>query len=321
MNQSVQSLSESARLTDCTPAKRRSQFRLDRIATLYLFSPIEQWRGVSRPSVPILMYHSIAEENESGINPYFRIATSPSAFAAQMECLHRNGFAACSLAESIAQRESPGPCPHRSVVITFDDGYRNFYQDAFPILNRYGFSATVFLPTAYIGESSLRFSGRPCMTWQEVRELHRQGIRFGSHTVTHPQLSSLNKEEMEREIGDSKLTIEDKLGCVVESFAYPFAFPRTNRDFRIRLRESLCRAGYRNGVCTTVGRSGAGSDALLMERLPVNDVDDPALFQAKLMGGYDWMAKAQLAVKTVKRLSVGLRAQRLRWKQPEDGQF
>lgn len=311
MHQPLQSLPEKSLHSDRASSKRPSKFRLDRIATLYLFSPLARLNADSSFKVPILMYHSLAEEDESAIGPYFRIATSPSVFAAQMECLHRNGFATCGLAESIALRESPGPCPPRTVVITFDDGYQNFYQDAFPVLNRYGFSATVFLPTAYIGESSLRFNGRQCLTWPEVRELHRHGIRFGSHTVTHPQLSVLNKAELENELGDSKVTIEDKIGCAVESFAYPYAFPRTNGDFRLRLRESLCRSGYINGVCTTVGRSGAGSDPLLMERLPVNNDDDQALFLAKLMGAYDWIARAQFVAKTVKGARSALWAQRL----------
>jgi peptidoglycan/xylan/chitin deacetylase (PgdA/CDA1 family) len=304
------SQSEELRLVHQTWPKHPAEFRLDRIATLYLFSPLARFSAVSRSKVPILMYHSIGDEDESAIGPYFRIATSPSVFAAQMECLHREGYATCSLAESIHLRESLGECAPKIVVITFDDGYQNFYEEAFPVLKRFGFTATVFLPTAYIGESTLRFNGRPCLTWAEVRELHRHGIRFGSHTVTHPQLSALNQTELESEIGNSKLTIEDKIGCAVESFAYPYAFPRTNGEFRLRLRASLDRAGYRNGVCTTVGRSGAGSDPLLMERLPVNDADDRALFQAKLRGTYDWFAKAQFLAKAVKGAHLALFAQR-----------
>ncbi len=75
------------------------------------------------------------------------------------------------------------------MVITFDDGFADFYTNAFPLLNRYGFSATVYLPTAYIGKSAREFKGVECLTWDQVRALDRAGVEFGSHTVSHPQLS------------------------------------------------------------------------------------------------------------------------------------
>jgi len=275
-------------------------FRLDRLVTLYLVSPLMRFGSEKQLSIPILMYHSIAEEDEAAMHTYYRTATSPTVFAVQMEYLHQNGYEACSLAQGIAQLKASRRSGVKSVVITFDDGYRNFYLKAFPLLNQFGFSATVFLPTAYIGENTLQFKGRDCLTWSEVRELQKFGILFGSHTVTHPQLDSLDKDAIESEIVHSKNAIEEKTGCAVESFAYPYAFPQAKAEFRKTLRESLCGAGYRNGVCTIVGRARRGSDPFFMERLPVNTFDDMALFQAKLVGGYDWMAKPQSGIKVAK---------------------
>ncbi|HEX4031069.1 MAG TPA: polysaccharide deacetylase family protein [Terracidiphilus sp.] len=272
-------------------------FRLDRLATLYLVSPLRRFLSDRGSSIPILMYHNISEDDESGVHGYYRTTTSPRVFAQQMEYLHQEGYQTYSLAQAVAQLGVETGSVAKNVVITFDDGYRDFYRNAFPALSRFGQTATMFLPTAYIGERSLEFKGKECMTWPEVRELQRYGILFGSHTVNHPQLSSLDRGTIEMELSVSKKTIEEKTGFAVDSFAYPYAFPQSNRDFRDMLRNLLDGAGYRNGVCTMVGRVGRQSEPLFMERLPINGLDDRALFQAKLAGGYDWVMWPQSASK------------------------
>lgn len=272
--------------------------RIDRLTTLYVVDPILRRRSTGKPFLSILMYHSIADEDEAGVHPYYRTGTAPAVFAAQMESLHQAGFSVIGLGEAI--RRSNQPDAEKSVVITFDDGYRNFYANAFPVLDRHGFTATMFLATAYVGESNLTFKGKECLSWGEVRELQKHGISFGSHTVTHPQLHDCNASSMRDEIVASKRTIEQKLGCAVPSFSYPYAFPETDNSFKARLRDELRHAGYENGVCTTVGHPGPASDPYFLNRLPVNSDDDPQLFLAKLAGSYDWLAKPQYLVKMAK---------------------
>jgi peptidoglycan/xylan/chitin deacetylase (PgdA/CDA1 family) len=274
--------------------------RLDRLATLYVAAPLLKLTPQDEYSIPILMYHSIADEDESRVHPYYRTSTSPQAFALQMEQLHQAGYETCSPAQAVSQLETKAKTTSKQFVITFDDGYRDFYQNAFPSLNRFGFTATVYLPTAYIGESTQQFKGKDCLTWVEVQELQNHGILFGSHTVTHPQLSGLSKGAIEIEVRDSKKAIEDNTGRVVDSFAYPYAFPQADADFRKMLRDTLVSAGYSNGVCTIVGRAGQGTDPLFMERLPVNGLDDNALLRAKLTGAYDWISKPQSIMKSAK---------------------
>src|ERR1700689_4753906 len=159
--------------------------RIDRLATLYVADPLRRRASADKVSVSILMYHSIADEDEATVQPYYRTATSPAVFAAQVASLHEAGFSVIGLGEAVRRSAVPTATRNEtvknSVVITFDDGLRNFYTNAFPILSRYGFTATMFLPTAHIGESRLRFKGKDCLSWDEVRELQKHGISFGSH--------------------------------------------------------------------------------------------------------------------------------------------
>jgi peptidoglycan/xylan/chitin deacetylase (PgdA/CDA1 family) len=277
--------------------------RIDRLATLYVADPLRRCGLTTNASIPILMYHSIACEDEVGVHPYYRTATAPLVFKAQMVSLQNSGFSAVSLAEAIRRLSEPEVAGN-SVVITFDDGFHNFYTNAFPILDSHGFTATMFLPTAHIGESRLSFKGKECLSWSEVRELQKHGISFGSHTVTHPQLHECDVHSIEQEIVDSKQTIEQKLGCAAQSFSYPYAFPETDANFKGRLREQLSQAGYENGVCTTIGRPGPASDPFFLKRLPVNSDDDTRLFRAKLAGSYDWLATPQYLLKMTKAWGV-----------------
>jgi peptidoglycan/xylan/chitin deacetylase (PgdA/CDA1 family) len=267
--------------------------RLDRLATLYLASPYRRLLQRRQPCIPILMYHSISEAEQSEVHPYYRTTTSPAMFAAQLAFLKSEGYQTCTLAQALCQLETNGGNATKSVVLTFDDGFRNFYRSALPLLNQHGFSATVFLPTGYIGEAPIPFKGVDCLTWSEVRELKRQGIDFGSHTVTHPRLRELSFSAIQDELVNSKEMIEQRLGCRVESFSYPYAFPQADTDFIPMLRHLLETAGYNNGVSTVVGRASRDSEPLFLERLPVNSWDDARLFGAKLDGAYDWIAPAQ----------------------------
>jgi peptidoglycan/xylan/chitin deacetylase (PgdA/CDA1 family) len=272
------------------------RFRFDRALSLHVVSPLTLLYG-DRPAIPILMYHNIEHDQQSSVHPYYRTTTPPPLFEEQLRFLQREGYTSCSLECAVNQLQVQVSSTDKRVVITFDDGYGDFYRHAFPLLQRCGFTATVFLATAYIGESPIQFKGKDCMTWPQVRELNRNGIQFGSHTVNHPQLRALSMQAIDSELLQSKRTIEDQLGCPVTSFAYPYAFPQTDSDFKAQLRNSLRRAGYDNGVCTVIGRANRNSDPLFMERLPVNSGDDRRFFAAKLNGAYDWMAKLQYVSK------------------------
>jgi peptidoglycan/xylan/chitin deacetylase (PgdA/CDA1 family) len=273
--------------------------RLDRLATLYLSSPLSRMVGPRLGTrVPILMYHSISDNLFGMSHPYFHINTSPEVFSQQMRWLRFAGYRTLTLQEAWDGLQANADMSN-TVVITFDDGYRDFYTEGFEVMKQCGFTATIFLATDRIQDKSARIEGADYLTWNEVRGLHAEGISFGSHTVTHPDLRSFGPDQIEYELGRSKEIIEQQLGAPVESFSYPFAFPEEDKEFGRFLQGILENQGFENGVCTILGRASRENHKLFLPRLPVNSWDDPRLFRAKIEGGYDWLHWPQLIKKSI----------------------
>jgi peptidoglycan/xylan/chitin deacetylase (PgdA/CDA1 family) len=283
------------------------------------------------------MYHSISDEPEPGVPAYYQTNTSPAVFRRHMQFLADHGYRTISLDELVSmltiglQDYRPtGPQDHgatmplgpisafsfqlsafpKLVCVTFDDGYRDFYTEAFPVLQNHGYTATMFLPTAFIGDTRRCFhpstinyqpsTPKECLTWAEITELRQAGIQFGSHTVNHPKLVELSWSGIQSELSNSKSDIEQHLGEPVSAFCYPFAFPQTDRSFAHTFRDLVVQTGYSCCTTTELGRVRTGTDPFRLKRLPVNSLDDAALFAAKLEGAYDWLAAPQSAVKTMK---------------------
>lgn len=279
-----------------------NSFRLDRFLTLYFFHPLLKILPKSKESrMPILMYHSISNDRVKKVHPYYETSTSPYIFAQQMRFLYENGYHTVNIEEAICYLSGVKRLKEKTAVITFDDGFCDFYTEAFPVLNSYGFSATVFLPTAFINNDRLKFKDKECLSWNEVRKLHNEGIMFGSHTVNHPKLYKMTINDIEYELKHSQKKIEDETGEAVESFSYPFAFPDHDKDFIILLKSMLKKCGYKSGVSTKIGLSSKTDESLFLKRLPVNFFDDNLFLQAKLEGAYDWIFRFQLLYKSLKR--------------------
>jgi peptidoglycan/xylan/chitin deacetylase (PgdA/CDA1 family) len=286
--------------------------RLDRFISVNLVHPVRhavsQLGPSAQPSprsggaIPVLMYHSISDEPEPGVSPYYRTTTSPVVFRRQIEYLAEQGYRTMDLDAVVALIREKTPLPDKTIAITFDDGFRNFYLHALPVLQQYGFTASVFLPTSFIHDQRRSFKAKECLTWREVRELRRHDIRFGSHTVTHPELVELSWKEIDYELSASKQELEQRLGEPVTTFAYPYAFPQTDQEYVRTFTNILARAGYTCCATTEIGRLKPEADPYRLKRLPVNSLDDTALFAAKLKGSYDWLAGPQAFVKRCKRL-------------------
>src|SRR5438874_6010332 len=122
--------------------------RADAFATLYLMHPVRRLASGVGLSVPILMYHSISDR-EDNQHPYYQTVTRPAVFAEHMKFLHGQGYRALGIDEVAGALAGGRGLERRTVAITFADGFEDFYTNAFPILEQYGFTATMYFPTAY----------------------------------------------------------------------------------------------------------------------------------------------------------------------------
>lgn len=187
--------------------------------------------------ISVLMYHQIAQIPAQ--HDLLGLTLPPQLFEQQMAYLHRAGYRSLGLDEAIRYWQKGRREPRKSFVLTFDDGYRDVYTNVWPILDRFGFTATIFLVVGRVGcQSDWDEHAAPLLSWAEVRELAHSGFTFGSHTLTHPQLPRLDDKQVAREIRQSKAIMEDQLGVEVNLFSYPY----TNSDLRIQ--RMVTESGY-----------------------------------------------------------------------------
>jgi len=199
--------------------------------------------------VPILMYHQIDQPPARGA--YLRGATvHPRRFANQMLLLKRLGYQGLSLRDALPYIR--GEQQGKVFVLTFDDGYKNVFDYARPILNTLGFTATNFIVSGLIGgmnEWMFAKGSLPAqlMDQDEILQWHEQGHEIGSHTVDHCYLSELSAQEQLQQVSQSKADLEDLLGDTVSSFCYPYGDLDERAIFAVR------QAGYRCAVATHKG--------------------------------------------------------------------
>jgi peptidoglycan/xylan/chitin deacetylase (PgdA/CDA1 family) len=200
--------------------------------------------------VPILMYHSIHEDPK---NP---LMVSPPLFAQEMQHLKDAGYHPLNF-EDLLEWKKGRPLPAKPIVITFDDGYRDNYTEAYPVLKRLGFKATIFVISGFVG-------GKNNLTWDEIREMQQSGlIEIGAHTVSHLDLTKLSNEQKWSEIYGSKTAIEQQIGHPVIAFAYPAG---RYDEATVKLTE---KAGYAFAVTTYHGLASLQQGALTLHRIRI----------------------------------------------------
>lgn len=253
---------------------------MTRTALASMLRPLTAARARLVPEVRILMYHRVAP-----LAGYDQLNVQPERFERQMAHVAGTGRAV-DLSTAVAALAAGTPAKP-AIVVTFDDGYRDNLEHALPILQRYGIPATIFVTSAFCGQSMRhpRYAaepGRLHLDWDEVRSLSRTaGITIGSHTMTHPFLSRMTDESAWREIEGSRREIENRLGMLVRHFCYP------SGDVTPRERALVALAGYAAAVTVAPGGNRPGQDPHALRRTEVTDRDDVHELALKLDGAFD----------------------------------
>ena len=216
------------------------------------------------------MYHQV-EELPDRASPFRYLNVAPVNFLRQMQWLKRAGWTGLSVRN--LRPYLKGERTGKVVGITFDDGFRNVYENALPVLNEFGFTATTYFVTSQVGgfndwDTGMGAARTACMSKQEVRDWVSHGHEAGSHTLDHVHLSAVEPSEARRQIFDSRHVLEDMTGEAVESFAYPYG------DVSPDVRSMVADCGYALGTTTRRGRARPQDDMLLLPRRIVRSRDN-----------------------------------------------
>lgn len=240
--------------------------------------------------VIVLTYHRV-----NGRIPKGELIVDPADFARQMLFLsiYRRRFEVITMNKMIglignrSAVPSPQPADGRTrVLITFDDGYRDNYINAFPVLKRYRFPATIFLTTAYIGTDykKNRYVNVPWkrdyLNEKEIKEMAAGGIEFGAHTRSHPRLSEIKEADARSEITGSYQAASELLGKKDIPFCYPYG------DYNEAIKEMVKGAGFSCGFSVKPGINHKGDDIFEMKRIDVLGDDNFSSFKYKITDKY-----------------------------------
>jgi len=211
------------------------------------------------------MYHVIGD----GSGSLQELYVNPAIFASQMEYLHKNGYNTITLKELYDHWQDGEPLPPRPIVLTFDDGYRSDYEQAFPILQEYGFRAVHFLYVKKVGQPN-------GLTPQEIAELIAAGHEIGNHTYNHVEIHTLDQQRLLQETQEAKTALEERLDTDIVSFCYP-----VGRHSPEAVR-AVVESGHKIAVTTDYGYASLEQGLMTLKRIRINRSDGLQGFVQKL---------------------------------------
>jgi peptidoglycan/xylan/chitin deacetylase (PgdA/CDA1 family) len=200
--------------------------------------------------VPALLYHKIdLPTADVKIRGAF---TAPQKFERQIAYLKKQGHEFYTTSELIKSYRTNGEFPSRAIAVTFDDGWKDNYRHAFPVLKKYGAKATIFLVTSFVGQTTDKVTAdgegpREHLSEKDILEMSEGGIEFASHSLSHALFHQIGNEEIEREVTESKKFIENLTQKECATFAYPAGF------FTEFAKEAVKKAGYEAAFSTVYG--------------------------------------------------------------------
>jgi peptidoglycan/xylan/chitin deacetylase (PgdA/CDA1 family) len=218
----------------------------------------------------VLMYHSISEWDHYA-------TVTPANFERHMAYLAAKKIPVISLSE-LARRHGRGEPLGGAVAVTFDDGYRDNYTAAYPILRRFGFPATVFVESGLIGQDS---GGVPHLSADEMKQMSDL-VECGAHTKSHAKLTALSPEEAYAEAEGSKQAVEAALGKPCTLFAYPFG------NYNQSILSMVRALGFEAAVTVKEGTVGPDSKSFELPRVSIDSSTTFTQFKGKLSTAVDW---------------------------------
>ena len=245
----------------------------------------------NKRGLTILTYHSISNEIEPDET------VTPEEFERQLQYIKEN-YKVISLGEAIEYLQTDFGKISGSIVITFDDGYSDNYYNAYPLLKKHDFPATIFLISDFIKNNGSKY-----LSSSQIHEMKSNDISFGSHTVSHQILTRLTNEEIVREIRDSKDTLESRLDQKISSFAYPVG---TRADFNDEIMEIVKACKYTCACSNMYGMNGENADIFALKRIGIETTDNFFIFKQKLDGALNIMSfKDTKFFQKLKRIFLG----------------
>ncbi len=225
--------------------------------------------NIDTRALPILMYHRVAP---TGTENNRRYRVTPEQFEEQLQYLKDSGYYSATWDDWLTALTTRQPLPGRAIMLTFDDGYSDFYEHAWPLLKQYGFTATVFLVAGQIGQTNIwdwaYGEELSLMNWDMIQELSSSGIYFGAHSVTHLPLTSLSIEDAVRELAISRTILEGAINKKIKAFAYPYGAT----DEAIAHLAGAC--GYIAGLTCDSRLSTFKDNPMLLPRKEVRGTDN-----------------------------------------------
>ena len=235
-----------------------------------------------------LLYHSVVSTNEHDPK---QMTVSTDLLSQQLAYLREQNYTVEDAATAVARVREGDPIANRSVVLTFDDGYADNRTLALPILERFGYSATIFIAADALAGRVRPIYADAYLGVAEAREMLASGlITFGSHGATHRSLRSLSDQELRDETAGAKAWMEDALGVAVTHFAYPYG---SYDSWDARVRSAVEAAGFEAAFTSVVGPNTSRTDPLLLLRSRISWAEELPSFGRLLEGGYDWYSAVQ----------------------------
>ncbi len=236
------------------------------------------------------MYHDVSPEPHPGFRKY---SLTPKEFGLQMRWLKLFGYHTISLDFWLAHRHDDAALPPKPLIISFDDGFRDCADYAIPVLCSHGFTAIFYLVAAYMGQSS-RWLARekgyefPLMSWDQARQLEAAGFQVGGHSLTHPRLAEIPREQCRQELVQCRRELEQNLGHNVGHMAYPYG------SYNEIVRDIVAEVGYASACSVRIGLSAPDDDTFALHRVPINGHESLLDFLFRVRTGNSTRERLQL---------------------------